>query len=43
MKIVRGDFGYILEDVPHFNDYIPNLPVKTLFLFFCISSLEKHK
>lgn len=26
MKIVRGDFGYIIEDVPHFSDYIPNLP-----------------
>ncbi|XP_028802087.1 ATP-dependent 6-phosphofructokinase 6 [Neltuma alba] len=26
MKIVHGDFGYILEDVPHFNDYIPSLP-----------------
>ncbi|KAM7277212.1 hypothetical protein ACFE04_019078 [Oxalis oulophora] len=25
-KIVTGDFGYILEDVPHFADYIPNLP-----------------
>ncbi|KAG5034405.1 hypothetical protein JHK87_009315 [Glycine soja] len=26
MKIVHGDAGYILEDVPHFTDYIPNLP-----------------
>ncbi|KAG4389402.1 hypothetical protein AAZX31_06G084600 [Glycine max] len=26
MKIVHGDAGYILEDVPHFADYIPNLP-----------------
>ncbi|XP_027353637.1 ATP-dependent 6-phosphofructokinase 3-like isoform X2 [Abrus precatorius] len=25
MKIVHGDAGYILEDVPHFSDYIPNL------------------
>ncbi|KAF8034074.1 hypothetical protein BT93_C0375 [Corymbia citriodora subsp. variegata] len=25
-KIVTGDAGYILEDVPHFSDYIPNLP-----------------
>ncbi|XP_043720058.1 ATP-dependent 6-phosphofructokinase 6-like [Telopea speciosissima] len=25
-KIVTGEFGYILEDVPHFTDYIPNLP-----------------
>ncbi|XP_054794825.1 ATP-dependent 6-phosphofructokinase 6-like [Prosopis cineraria] len=26
MKIVHGEAGYILEDVPHFSDYIPNLP-----------------
>ncbi|CAL0327314.1 unnamed protein product [Lupinus luteus] len=26
MKIVHGDYGYILEDVPHFTDYISNLP-----------------
>ncbi|XP_040874161.1 ATP-dependent 6-phosphofructokinase 3 isoform X2 [Glycine max] len=25
-KIVTGTAGYILEDVPHFTDYIPNLP-----------------
>ncbi|KAI6681914.1 hypothetical protein NL676_035795 [Syzygium grande] len=25
-KIVKGDAGYVLEDVPHFSDYIPNLP-----------------
>lgn len=25
-KIVTGDAGYILEDVPHFSDYLPNLP-----------------
>ena len=27
MKIVEGEAGYILEDIPHFIDYIPNLPV----------------
>lgn len=27
LKIVHGEAGYILEDVPHFSDYIPNLPV----------------
>ena len=27
MKMVHGEFGYILEDVPHFTDYIPHLPV----------------
>lgn len=26
-KIVTGDGGYVLEDVPHLSDYIPNLPV----------------
>nr|GMD45966.1 ATP-dependent 6-phosphofructokinase 6-like [Ipomoea batatas] len=26
MKIVKGDFGYMLEDVPHLTDYIPDLP-----------------
>ncbi|XP_050388011.1 ATP-dependent 6-phosphofructokinase 3-like [Argentina anserina] len=25
-KILLGDNGYVLEDVPHFSDYIPNLP-----------------
>ncbi|CAK7337374.1 unnamed protein product [Dovyalis caffra] len=25
-KIVSGGFGYVLEDVPHFTDYIPDLP-----------------
>ncbi|KAF6159029.1 hypothetical protein GIB67_022184 [Kingdonia uniflora] len=25
-KIVSGDAGYVFEDVPHFTDYIPNLP-----------------
>ncbi|CAJ2643190.1 unnamed protein product [Trifolium pratense] len=26
MKVVHGDAGYILEDVPHLSDYVPNLP-----------------
>uniref|UniRef100_A0A5B7AHP2 ATP-dependent 6-phosphofructokinase n=1 Tax=Davidia involucrata TaxID=16924 RepID=A0A5B7AHP2_DAVIN len=25
-KIVTGDAGYVLEDVPHLSDYIPDLP-----------------
>ncbi|KAK6944888.1 Phosphofructokinase domain, partial [Dillenia turbinata] len=25
-KIVKGDGGYVLEDVPHLSDYIPDLP-----------------
>ncbi|KAL1825426.1 hypothetical protein ACET3Z_012204 [Daucus carota] len=28
-KIVKGEDGYVLEDVPHFTDYIPNLPTFT--------------
>lgn len=27
-KIVTGPAGYVLEDVPHFSDYIPNPPVR---------------
>lgn len=26
MKLVKGDAGYVLEDVPHLTDYIPDLP-----------------
>ncbi|KAL2940162.1 ATP-dependent 6-phosphofructokinase 3 [Bienertia sinuspersici] len=26
MKVVKGEYGYILEDVPHLSDYIPHLP-----------------
>ncbi|XP_076925777.1 ATP-dependent 6-phosphofructokinase 6-like [Bidens hawaiensis] len=25
MKIEKGDYGYVLEDVPHMTDYLPNL------------------
>jgi len=31
-KIITGDSGYILQDVPHLTDYIPDLPV--CFFFF---------
>lgn len=39
MKIVNGDAGYVLEDVPHLTDFIPDLPVLSfpchfLILFF---------
>ena len=27
VKISEGDFGYVLDDVPHFADYLPDLPV----------------
>ncbi|CAH9074290.1 unnamed protein product [Cuscuta europaea] len=26
MKVVKGEFGYVLEDVPHLTDYISDLP-----------------
>ncbi|CAN6682063.1 unnamed protein product [Malus baccata var. baccata] len=26
MKVVKGDFGYVLEDVPHLSDYLSDLP-----------------
>ncbi|VFQ84691.1 unnamed protein product [Cuscuta campestris] len=26
MKVVKGEFGYVLEDVPHLSDYISDLP-----------------
>lgn len=32
MKVETGDAGYVLEDVPHLSDYIPNLPVSCLQL-----------
>lgn len=31
-KIVSGDSGYVLEDVPHLTDYIQSLPV-SCFMF----------
>jgi hypothetical protein len=35
-KIITGDSGYILQDVPHLTDYIPDLPV----CFFFFSSID---
>ncbi|CAM8936223.1 unnamed protein product [Rhodiola kirilowii] len=26
VKVVQGEAGYVLQDVPHFTDYIPDLP-----------------
>ncbi|WOG84058.1 hypothetical protein DCAR_0103238 [Daucus carota subsp. sativus] len=26
MKVEKGEYGYVLEDVPHLTDYIPDLP-----------------
>lgn len=41
MKVVEGQLGYVLQDVPHITDYIPNLPVCVcvcvcLFLAFAL-------
>ena len=27
VKLEEGDYGYVLDDVPHLTDYLPNLPV----------------
>lgn len=27
VKISEGDYGYVLDDVPHLTDYIPDAPV----------------
>jgi hypothetical protein len=40
-KIVNGEAGYVLEDVPHLTDYLPNLPVSLCILcvildFLCL-------
>lgn len=37
MKIVPGDVGYVLEDVPHLSDFIPDLPVSFSVLSFFLS------
>lgn len=28
-KTIEGEYGYVLEDVPHFIDYLPDLPVSS--------------
>jgi hypothetical protein len=40
-KIITGDDGYVLEDVPHFSDYIPELPVP-LSLSLSLSHTHTH-
>jgi 6-phosphofructokinase 1 len=32
-KIIEGDGGYVLEDVPHLTDYLDDLPVSNNFSF----------
>lgn len=36
MKVETGEYGYVLEDVPHLTDYIDDLPVSFLILFMCM-------
>lgn len=33
MKVEKGEYGYVLEDVPHLTDYIPDLPVRILSFY----------
>jgi hypothetical protein len=35
-KVVTGSAGYVLEDVPHLSDYIPDLHVRRRFLEYII-------
>lgn len=30
VKLMSGEAGYVLEDVPHVSDYLPDLPVSTV-------------
>ena len=34
MKVIQGEAGYVLEDVPHLTDYLPDLPVSVSPSFF---------
>lgn len=36
MKVERGEYGYLLEDVPHITDYIDDLPVRVLSFYLKI-------
>ncbi|RWW31380.1 hypothetical protein GW17_00003998 [Ensete ventricosum] len=38
-KVVCGDAGYVLEDVPHLADYLPDPPVSSLSLCFLRGSV----
>lgn len=41
-KVIRGELGYVLEDVPHLTDHLPNLPVSSfVFSFLCGKSWSK--
>lgn len=42
-KVVVGDAGYVLEDVPHFSDYIPHLPVRRRSLPYLFIARQKKK
>lgn len=36
MKEVPGEFGYVLQDVPHFSDYISDLQVIYFYVLLCV-------
>ena len=38
MKVIQGEAGYVLEDVPHLTDYLPDLPVSVSLSFFSLNS-----
>lgn len=44
-KIVNGPGGYVLEDVPHLSDYIPDLAVRIIYfsLIMLIKRIGKAK
>ncbi|KAF8696360.1 hypothetical protein HU200_037269 [Digitaria exilis] len=35
VKVEEGDYGYVLDDVPHLTDYLPDLPVSAATPFLC--------
>lgn len=35
VKLEEGDYGYVLDDVPHLTDYLPDLPVSAATPLSC--------
>lgn len=38
-KIVEGESGYVLEDVPHFTDYLPDMPVSSFISVYFFANV----
>lgn len=36
VKLEEGDYGYVLDDVPHLTDYLPDLPVSVATPLPCL-------